>query len=111
MIKLAQLIPQATIDNLNKTADTSTPGGVWNGLRPVIMDTLTKYILPTAFFLVVLFAIYGGILYFTAYGNEEKATKGRNTFTYAIIGAIIVALAWVIVRFVSETLFNSSIKI
>jgi hypothetical protein len=47
--------------------------------------------------IAVIFIIWGGIQYFIAFGNEEKATKGKNTLTWAIIGFVVVILAKVIV--------------
>lgn len=50
--------------------------------------------------LVVIYLIYGGIMYVTAGGDAEKATKGRTAVINAIIGLIIVLLALVIVSWI-----------
>lgn len=50
--------------------------------------------------LAVIYLIYGGILYITAGGDAEKATKGRTALINAIIGIIIIALAFAIVTWV-----------
>jgi len=105
MIKLAAIINMGDIDKLNQ--GNTNPGDVAAGVKTVLSGALTNYILPTAFFLVIAFGIYGGILYITSYGNEEKATKGKNTFIWAIVGAIIVALAWAIIRFVAIGLLGT----
>ena len=103
-MKLAQLIGTepgkgaVSLESINTAA--TDPGSVADQIKLFLSGALTAYILPTAFFLVILFAIYGGILYFTAYGNEEKATKGKNTFIWAIVGAIVIALAFVLIRYV-----------
>ena len=62
-------------------------------------EIFSDYVLVVAVFLVLAFGIYGGILYITAYGNEEKATKGKNTILWAIIGALVVGIAFVLVRY------------
>lgn len=117
MIKLAAIIDERTITDINTRADVAKPEAVSDSIKGLILGTpgttppnpgiLTAYILPTAFFLVIAFGVYGGILYITAYGNEEKATKGKNTITWSIIGAIVIILAFVIVRFVSITLLGA----
>lgn len=49
--------------------------------------------------LAVIYLIYGGILYITAGGDAEKATKGRTALINAIIGIIIILLCLVIVAY------------
>lgn len=106
MIKLAQLLDKKTIEGLNSAGTSATD--VSAGVKTVIFTVLEYYLLPTAFFLVIAYGVYGGILYMTAYGNEEKATKGKNTITWAIIGVIVIALAFVIVRYFGIVLLNAS---
>lgn len=106
MKKLAAIIDDSTIKTLNETGSLDA-SGTFGAVKPVIFSVLQNYILPTAFFLVIAYGIYGGILYITSYGNEEKATKGKNTMVWAIVGAIIIALAFVIVRYVSIGLLGA----
>jgi hypothetical protein len=54
----------------------------------------------------VIFVIIGGYKYMTAGGNEESATKGRKTMTQAIIGLVIVILAYVIITAVTNFLIK-----
>ena len=98
------LINQGTIEKLNENVGSSggNPGRTFDDIKDIINTALGSYILPTAFFLVMLYGIMGAIQYFTAYGVEEKATKGKKMMTYAIVGAIIVASAWLIVRYVGH---------
>ncbi len=51
----------------------------------------------------VLALIIGGFLYVTSAGNEDQVKRGRRTITYAIIGLVIVLLAYVIVNIISTT--------
>ena len=48
----------------------------------------------------VIMVMLGGFWYITSNGDAAKATRGRTTIMYALIGLVIVALAQVIVRFV-----------
>ncbi len=45
--------------------------------------------------------IYGGFLYLTAAGNEEKVEQGRNTLTAAVIGLIIIMTGYSITYFIT----------
>lgn len=40
--------------------------------------------------IAVIIVIYGGVLYVTAAGNEEKTQTGKKAITYAVIGLLIV---------------------
>jgi hypothetical protein len=55
---------------------------------------------------VIIFAmlIYGGVLYITSGGNDEKIQKAKQTLTAAIIGLLIVLLSYVIISFVVNSL-------
>ena len=51
-------------------------------------------------FVALVYLIIGGIHYMTAYGNEEKATRGKQTVTWAIVGLIICMLAYFLANLV-----------
>ena len=46
--------------------------------------------------------IFGGIGYMTSSGDPEKAEKAKNTIIYAIIGIVVVMLAYAIVMFIAK---------
>lgn len=48
----------------------------------------------------VIMLIIGGFRYATAGANEKNVTAARNQIMYAIIGIVIVLLAWGITQFV-----------
>lgn len=72
-------------------------------LTQVIRNVLS-WVLLLGGAIAVIYLVYGGILYITAGGDAEKATKGRTAIVNAIIGIIIIALAYVIVQFVGNAL-------
>lgn len=100
-MKLAGIIDIGDIEKLNSSAASGAPGPekYSTEIQGLIMKIFSDYVLVVAVFLVLAFGIYGGILYITAYGNEEKATKGKNTILWAIIGALVVGIAFVLVRY------------
>lgn len=67
-----------------------------------IIDFVVTWVLVLAGAIAVIYLIYGGLLYITAGGDAEKATKGRTALINAIIGIIIIALAFVIVQWVGS---------
>ncbi len=70
---------------------------------PIIQNAL-QFVLIIAGALAVIYLIYGGILYITAGGDAEKATKGRTALINAVIGIVIIALAYVIVTWVGNAI-------
>lgn len=69
-----------------------------------IIDMVVTWVLILAAAIAVIYLIYGGLLYITAGGDAEKATKGRTALINAIIGIIIIALAFVIVQWVGSVI-------
>lgn len=72
-----------------------------------LVARLINWVLWFAFVLAVIYLIYSGILYITAGGDSEKATKGRTGVINAVIGIIIILLALAIVTWVANTLVNN----
>ena len=100
------LIDQDTIERFNESA-ANDPATIFSGnttgitgIKGILFTALGSYILPTAFFLVIAYGLWGAIQYFTAYGSEEKAAKGKKTMTWAIVGAVVIASAFLIIRYV-----------
>lgn len=52
----------------------------------------------------VIFILIGAFWYLTAFGNEEKAQKGKTTLMWAIIGLVVIILAQVIINEVKNLL-------
>jgi len=55
------------------------------------------YILVIVGAIAVVFIIIGGFRYITSAGNDKFVEDAKSTITYAIIGLVIVLLAYVIV--------------
>lgn len=50
--------------------------------------------------IALVLVVYGGFLWMTAAGNEEQVTKAKDLLKNAIIGLIIITLAFAITNFV-----------
>lgn len=62
-------------------------------------------VLGLLFFILV---VYAGIKWMTARGDEEAATKARDTIFSAVIGLSVVLAAYGITNFVTERILNGS---
>ena len=52
--------------------------------------------------IAVLFLLVGGFQYIAARGNEEATEKAKKTITGAVIGIVIIIMAYAIVTIVSN---------
>lgn len=73
------------------------------GIRSIIARGIDGFLM-IAGAIAVIYLVYGGILYMTAGGNSEQATKGKTAIINAIIGITIIFVAFIIVRTVGTIL-------
>ena len=90
-----------TLKNLKGAADAG--GFSTRGDTPDLAKTagnIIGYALGLLGVVFVILTIYAGYLWMTAQGNEEQITKAKKMITNAVIGFIIISLAYVITSFV-----------
>ena len=71
----------------------------FSGIKDII-NQIVAYTLILAAFLAVIFIIFGGILFITAAGNEDRTKRAVHTIKYAIIGLIVCIFAFSIVYYI-----------
>jgi len=71
-----------------------------------LFERIVLWVLAIAGMIAVLFLIYGGFLYLTAGGDAERVTKAKTTIINAVIGIIVIALAFAIFFAVTDVLGN-----
>ncbi len=54
----------------------------------------------------VIMIITGGMNYATSSGNAENAKSAKNRIVSAVVGLVIIVLAWVIIRFVTDKILS-----
>lgn len=55
----------------------------------------------------VIMIIVGGLSLITSGGSSESVANARKQITYAVIGLVIVALAWSIITFLTDRLIKT----
>lgn len=82
------------------------PLGILPGVDPTIAQytdaelvttKILNYFIGLVGIIAVIMLVLGGFWFLTSGGNDEQATKGKKTITYAIIGIIVVVLSYAIV--------------
>lgn len=58
----------------------------------------------------VIFIIYGGFLYMTSQGNEEKTGTAKKVLTRAVIGMIIIGSSYGITKTVSRAMLRTTFE-
>lgn len=61
-------------------------------------------LLAAVFSVAVVFLVIGGFRYIISQGNEEGVEKAKGTITNAIIGIVVVLLAWIILQVIYNLL-------
>ena len=67
-----------------------------------LANVVIKIMLSLAFVIAVIYVIIGGYQLITSSGNEEQATQGRRTVTYALVGIVVIIMAYALVSVVTN---------
>ncbi|MFA6908511.1 MAG: pilin [Patescibacteria group bacterium] len=67
---------------------------------------IIQWVLGLLGLIAVIMILIGGFQWMTAGGNEEKVASAKKIISAAVIGLIVVLLAWAIVIFVVNTTGN-----
>lgn len=81
--------------------DVSTDAGLYEKIAAII-NILLGFVGVVA----VIFILYAGFKWITAGGNEEQITEARGNIRNAVIGIVVVFLAFVITNFVTKSLID-----
>lgn len=77
-------------------------------LKSSVINILA-WLLGIAALAAVVMIILGGLQWLTSAGNEEKVAGAKKTISSAVIGLILIILAWAIVIFVAGTTKNVTV--
>lgn len=93
----------ATNDLVPNQLNTVAAGGIVPIVRAVI-----QFILVVAFVLAFIMLLIGGIRWITAGGDEKAVGSARNMITAALIGLVVVLVAFALIKLV-ESFFGVNI--
>ncbi len=89
------------------TYTAGSPAGA--GTLVDLIFVVIKYLLILSGLIAVVALIVGGFWYITSAGNEEQSEKGKKALINAIVGLVVVILAYSIVTIITSTLTTSDI--
>ncbi len=89
-----------------------TPVGFSNPLKATSIEALLgdilKLVSRLGAIIAVLYFIYGGFLYVTAQGEEDKISKAHSTLKWAAVGTAVLLSAEIIARIIEATVKSVS---
>src|ERR1035437_4558770 len=89
-----------TINGNNISAPNGIPTGGFNTSGTNIIQVALTLLFVFAVILALIFAIYSGIQWTISGGDKQKIQQARLRITFAVIGLIVVFLAFFIVNLV-----------
>lgn len=78
-------------------------------LKQAVINAI-KWALAFMVLVAVVLIIYGGFVWMTAAGSEENVGKAKKIISAAVIGLVVILLAWAIVSFVTRTASNLTVN-
>jgi len=93
-------------NDLNQSASTGDPKDLAIKIQNWLQESIYPLILGAVVFVTLGAVFYGGFLYFTAYGDENKAAQGKKSITYGFIGLFIALIAFSIVTYVQQNIVS-----
>ena len=69
---------------------------------------IINWILSLLAVVAIIMVIYGGFMWLTSAGNEERITKAKKILSSARIGLAVIILSWALVRYAISILNNTT---
>lgn len=92
-------------DNLPTLSEQSSSA---EGTINTITLNLVEIILFASGSIAVLILVIGGVRYIASFGNQEAMDEAKKTIKFAIIGLVVIILAYAIVTNVINILYSAA---
>ena len=88
----------------SQITDVQKYSGLRGGTLPTFIATVIRWLLGLIGVVLVAMFVYGGVMYATSAGNDERVATGKNVMIYAIIGTTIIVVAFIASDYIITTL-------
>ncbi|MFA5421055.1 MAG: hypothetical protein WC280_03485 [Patescibacteria group bacterium] len=92
------------VNNPSQDSTVTLSNPIAAGSFQIVIGSVVSQILGVVGALALLMFIYGGLVWMTAAGNDQKITQGKNILMWAAIGLLVIFSSYALVRFVLETI-------
>lgn len=93
----------------NFTTDVGSQVGLSSPDLVGVVLNVMRIVLGVAPLVAVVMLIFGGFMWMTSGGDEERIEHSKKTVSGALIGMVIILLSWALVNFVIKTTLNVSV--
>lgn len=100
-LKLMTIFPAKSVWAVEWSDKAKNEAATLKDLEYIFARILNVFFGFAGLALLVMF-IVGGFSYLTAGDNPKAAEKARNTLTFAVIGLVVILLAWFIMKFLVD---------
>lgn len=90
------------------TSFTRDIGRALFGLTGIMQ--VMKWLMPWLIAGTMIASFYGAFLYFTAYGDEQKALQAKKVIITALVGFVISGLSFTIVTYFQRMFISQSVE-
>lgn len=100
--------PALAVEEPNITTsleNISEESGLVTGDLPSFISTIIRWVLGLIGVILVALFVYGGVMYATSAGNEDRVETGKRIMLYAIIGVVIIVAAFLFTDYIVSALF------
>ena len=91
----AQDFGQGNLKSVGDTAKITTTQTL-----PVLIGNLVRTFIGLLGIIFLLLVVYAGVLWLTAQGDDEKVTHAKDLLKNAVIGLIIITVAYALTGFI-----------
>jgi hypothetical protein len=102
------LAPAAASAQWTRGKENAASGGVPDGTIIGIISGTMNWLLAILGFLGIIGFVIAGILYLTAAGDEDQATRAKSAMTYSIIGIAVALMGFVVILAIESWLSGDS---
>jgi len=86
------------------SVELSNPLGQEMKYPQVIIGQALNAVLGVVGSLALIIMIYGGLMWMTSAGNEQRVKTGRDTLIWATLGLVVIFMSYALVYFVLKAL-------
>jgi len=98
----AAAAPAATAVRDSGTPPTQFPNPLKTTSVPELIGRVISAVLGVVGSIALIMFVYGGLIWMTAAGNQERVKKGGDILMWAAIGLVIIFSAYAIVYYVID---------
>jgi hypothetical protein len=105
MLFMPLMAVQAETDPMEQLEAVGSASGLPEQDLPELVARIIQWVIGIIGVVLVALFVYGGVVYATSIGNEERVETGKKVMLYAIIGVLIIAIAFAVSSYVIQALF------